>query len=703
MSEAWKDLLKFAVRFLNEAGIFSQRWVLGHTRYSDVVTPTWKPLNVDPHLPYRKGGMILRIFCLLIFIIQYSIVYCEEIDGKALLKKGKGELERWKYEDAIRSLSEAEKEFPLLGDYALLWLSEAYHETGNHAESLKTIRSLLKKYPDSPLIKKSRIKEIEEAEKVSEENLQQMFESFLKDYPNDNEIKYAFAKWLKKNDKLDAAKSIFKEIYISGNLFSGLAYNEISHYDVTVEDLIKRASNLMEFRDFRGAESALRSALEKDNGSLKKEILQSLGHCLFKQKRYHEAAKLFEKVDEKFWKCFSLYRLGDKEALLLALEDLKKTEDKRAGSILNAVASDKRRDGEIEDALKIYQEVMEKYPSAAEDARWGIGWTYYLSGYYEKAIDIFTKLYEDYGDNRYLYWNARSIENAGKDANDLYQKLKKIDKDFYSVLSLLKTERLTEQINIKAINMSSARFNFPFNMEGYKGGKKFDRVEVLFEIGLSKEALSELIYVSKTITSNEDIMYLCSKFQALGEYRYIANLSERIPYNNNLHHIFYPLAYWDFVESISQKYDIDPFLVISIIREESMFNPGAKSIAGALGLMQLIPQTAFWLEKNLRLGIENTSEICDIKNNISLGAYYLSILKKEFGDYAYVIAAYNAGEERVRKWYQKGNYKSIDEFIEDIPFRETRNYVKRVMTTMYFGYKKIFIKEDITKDLPQNI
>jgi soluble lytic murein transglycosylase len=652
-------------------------------------------------LPFIKHSLFF--LTLLIFILHCSIVYCEEIDSKALLKKGKDELDRRKYEDAIKSLSEAEKGLPLLGDYALFWLSEAYHEKGNYCESLKTLRTLLKKYPDSPLKKKARIKEIEEAEKVSEENLQQIFESFLKDYPNDNEIKYAFAKWLKKNGKLDVAKSIFKEIYISGNSFSGLAYNEISHDDITVEDLIKRASNLMDFRDFRGAESALRSALEKDDGTLKKDILQSLGHCLFKQKRYSEAAEVFDKVDEKFWKTFSLYRSGDKEALFVALEDLTKTEDKRAGSILNAVAADKRREGETEDALKIYQEVLEKYPLAAEDARWGIGWTHFLSGDYEKAIDIFTKLYEDYGDNRYLYWKARSIESSGKDASDIYQKLKEKDRDFYSVLSHLKNEKLARQINIKSINVSSPLFNYSLNKEGYKGDKKFDRVEVLFEIGLSKEAFSELIHVSKTVTSTEDILYLCSKFQALGEYRYIVNLSERIPYNDTLHHIFYPLAYWDSVVDISQKYDVDPLLIISIIREESKFNPGAKSVAGALGLMQLIPQTAFWLEKNLQLGIKNTSQICDIKNNISLGAYYLSILNKEFGDYAYVIAAYNAGEERVRKWYQKGKYKSIDEFIEDIPFRETRNYVKKVMTTMYFGYKKIFLKKDITKDSPQNL
>ncbi len=80
------------------------------------------------------------------------------LTAKHFSRQGREELEGKKYEDAIKSLSIAEKEFPLLGDYALLWLSDAYHETGNHGEALKTIRSLLKKFPDSPLRKESTFK-----------------------------------------------------------------------------------------------------------------------------------------------------------------------------------------------------------------------------------------------------------------------------------------------------------------------------------------------------------------------------------------------------------------------------------------------------------------------------------------------------------------------------------------------------------------
>jgi soluble lytic murein transglycosylase len=652
--------------------------------------------------------MKLRLLFFLLFIFYCSTVYCQEIDGKAILKHGKDALDSKRYEDAIKSLSTAEKEFPLLGDYALLWLSDAYHETGNHAEALKTIRSLLKKYPDSPLKKKVRSKELTEAQEVSEENMKYLFESFMKDYPKDSDIKYAYARWLQKNNA-DTAKPIFKEICISACALSEMACGELSPSDMQGRDLIERASNLMKFMDYKGAESVLRSALEKDDGSLINEIMKNLGLSLFKQKRYSEAAEVYEKAGETFSKVYSLYRAGGKETFNSSIEELLKSGDGRAGFILLAVASDKRRDGEIEEALKIYQNILEQYPAESENAMWGTGWTYFMSRDYEKAADVFTRLYESHSDTKYLYWKARSLEALGKDVNDSYHVLKRWNRDFYSAMKYLRNGKSIEQASKESAescnctessenNSVSPPSNFSLNpsvpplsnagLKGvHKGDKKFERAEVLLEFGFSKDALSELIFISKTATSMEDVLYIGSRLQDLGEYKHLINLTQRLPAIETVHQLRYPHAYWNIVEPISQKYSIDPFLVLSVMREESTFDPDARSTAGALGLMQLMPQTAFRLNRDLRIGITNASHIRDIKNNIHVGTFYLSTLIKEFGSYAYALAAYNAGEEKVRKWIQKGNYKSVDEFIEDIPFNETRNYVKKVMTT-FFEYKR---------------
>jgi soluble lytic murein transglycosylase len=169
----------------------------------------------------------------------------------------------------------------------------------------------------------------------------------------------------------------------------------------------------------------------------------------------------------------------------------------------------------------------------------------------------------------------------------------------------------------------------------------------------------------------------------------MVNLAIKLPYTEKLHHLLYPLAYWDSVKGFSIKYSIDPLLVLSVAREESRFDTKARSPAGALGLMQLMPRTAYRFSSKLKLGIHTTQQIYDTKNNLHIGIYYLSNLINEFGSYSHALAAYNAGEEAVGKWMQKGNYKSIDEFIEDIPYNETKNYVKRVITT-FFEYKRAF-------------
>ena len=659
--------------------------------------------------------MRLRFLCLLLFILHCSTIYAEEIDGKALLKKGSEELEGKKYEDAIKSLSIAEKEFPLLGDYALLWLSEAYHEAGNHGEALKTIRALLKKYPDSPLKKKARLSELQEAAEVPEENIQYLFESFIKDYPKDTEVKYSYAQLMKKCNP-DAAKLIFKEICISACPLSDMACNELGPTDLRAKDLLEKASNLMKLMNYKEAESVLRSALEKDDGSLKGEILKNLGLALFKLKRYHEAAEVYEKANEGFWKVYSLYRTGKKDAFDSAFEEFLKTGDRKAGIILVAVAADKRRDGEVQDALKTYQTVIEQYPAEKEDALWGLGWTYFMTGAYEKATNVFTQLYENYNDTKYLYWKARSLEASGKDVSDLYCALRKRDKGFYGVMSFLRTGGCLEKSDVCRQQDSSHRttpcngirtngkdsfspsFDSTLNPSisplikgavkcGNGEMKKFERVDVLLELGFSRDALSELIFISKTTTSMEDILYIGSKLQDLGEYKYLINLTRRLPSTEPVNHLRYPYAYWDIVKTVSQQHSLDPLLVLSVMREESTFDPNARSAAGALGLMQLMPQTAFRLNSNLHLGIANVSHVWNIKNNIHIGTFYLSFLVRELGHYAYAIAAYNAGEEKVRGWIQKGKYKSLDEFIEDIPYRETRNYVKRVITT-FSEYKR---------------
>ena len=114
----------------------------------------------------------------------------------------------------------------------------------------------------------------------------------------------------------------------------------------------------------------------------------------------------------------ALYRAGDKAAFGLTLKKLALTGDKRTGSLMLLAASDKRRNNEIDEALGMYKTLKANYPSEAENSMWGIGWTYYLSGDYQKALDAFTELCSAYGSPKYLYWKAQALEKLGKGGSD---------------------------------------------------------------------------------------------------------------------------------------------------------------------------------------------------------------------------------------------------------------------------------------------
>lgn len=623
----------------------------------------------------------MRYFiCLFILIFLFLPAHAEETDCKAYLKEGKIALDNSQYKEAIERLSETVKGCAPLDDYALFWLSEAYHDIGNYKESLKVIRDLLNNYQDTPLIKQARMREITEASEISEENIEKLYESYIIDYPHDQRMKYLYAKFLIQNGNNRKAKEFFKDLYISAGPYSSAAFNELKSDDISPEDIIERSSNLIDHMQYKRAEDELRAIIIKDDKKLQNQIYKNLGISLFKQKKYKEAAEIFAKAHERYWEIRSLYRAGEKETVNSSLKELLENGDSRMASILISLAADRRREGKIDEALSLYQDIIEKYPSESEDALWGIGWTYYLTGAYDKSSEIFTKLYDTYKDSRYLYWYARSIEVAGGDAKQMYHSLIEKGRNFYGAMIHVKgllSSALSEHEKIKL-----AKDVVPVTKNTLTE-KKNERIDTLFSIGFSKEALIELNYLAKNPGSIEDVLYACNKFNELKEYRYSVGLAVKVPYNEKMHPYLYPLAYLEIIESFAKKYDIDPLIVLSIVREESRFNPEAKSPAGAIGLMQLMPSTAKRFDSILKININNMHDIFDVEKNLKIGIYYLNYLIKEFGSYAYAIAAYNAGEQTVKRWTQNSNYKSVDEFIEDIPYIETKNYVKRVINTFF--------------------
>ncbi|MBF0328676.1 MAG: transglycosylase SLT domain-containing protein [Nitrospirae bacterium] len=595
-------------------------------------------------------------------------------DDALYLKKGKANLESRNYEQAISNLTSAFEKIPLLGDYALLWRAAALESKSDINAALADIALLKDRYKDSPLIKSARAKEISLLKNKKDPKIAKAFQEYLSDYPSDTALKLQYADYLKQNGEKEHAKKLFLQIYIAAAGYSKNALEALAPSDITAEDLFKRCENLKKSWYFEESERCFKEVLQKDSAKkLNRDATDGLAYSLFRQKRYGEALKIYKETGNRYWRARTAFRTGDFETFSSDLNSLLKSGDNKAGQLVLAYAASKRRSGDSEGSIKLLNEAIGYFPSMKEEILWAKAWTYFRDKDCKSASELFSQLYKSHGDSKYLYWKNRCSEN--QDSNDAVKTQKIHYRDFYAYLLDLKKNKKPEAVEKEpmkvAINSNAA-----------------DRIDMLTRLGFTNEATSELLHLSKKNPDNALLIYTSSYLAKLGSYKASVGLISKVPYTQDLHQLYYPLAYWQELEEEGRANEIDPLLVLSVMREESRYDNEARSIAGALGLLQLMPQTAQRVGKGLKVSLKHNNDLYNPKTNIAIGSRYLKSVIQRFGSLPAAIAAYNAGEEAVSGWLKKGSYNGIDEFIEDIPYDETRNYVKRVLTT-YFEYMRL--------------
>lgn len=153
--------------------------------------------------------------------------------------------------------------------------------------------------------------------------------------------------------------------------------------------------------------------------------------------------------------------------------------------------------------------------------------------------------------------------------------------------------------------------------------------------------------------------------------------------------LIYPVKYRDLVQHYSERYDLDPYLVLAIIKVESNFKPKAVSPKKARGLMQISEKTGRWGAEKLQLTDYVSEELFDPEINIYIGCWYLSVLYEEFGDTDLVLAAYNGGSGNVTQWLKDSSLSATGKSLDRIPFKETELYLKKVKNSCEI-YKKLY-------------
>jgi|GEM_PF-208078 len=159
--------------------------------------------------------------------------------------------------------------------------------------------------------------------------------------------------------------------------------------------------------------------------------------------------------------------------------------------------------------------------------------------------------------------------------------------------------------------------------------------------------------------------------------------------------IFYPLDYWNEVSTASEEYDIDPYLVMAVMKTESHFDANAHSSADACGLMQLMPDTAEWIIEQAEMNIDLEDAIWEPGDNIRMGVWYLRWLAEDYylGNWVAALAAYNGGMQNVDGWLKDGTWDGSFDDRDQIPFKETAAYLEKIKKT-YLRYYVIYAPQE---------
>ena len=364
-------------------------------------------------------------------------------------------------------------------------------------------------------------------------------------------------------------------------------------------------------------------------------------------------------------------------------------------------------------AIDYYREIHERFPTGnkAAYAHWKCAWLTYMQRRNDQAKKYFEEQVEFYpGTNEVpnaMYWRGRMAEEEREYgvARAYYQKLSDRYRNYY--YGVLARKRLATLPAAPAVVVASLQrvpslpALDPVSQitDPPEDDLHYNRAKLLENAGVTDLAVRELQAGSASGPSWE-MLEIAKIYTSGGEYyralqalkRAIAGVFAMdvsalpLQYWQGL----FPRPWWEALRSYSQENGLDPYLVASLIRQESEFNPSAISHSNAYGLMQLLPRTGKGEAKKEGLHHYSTDSLLDPNINIELGTHYFRQMIDEFGGQVeYALAAYNAGADRVADWRASGNYRDVEEFVESIPFTETREYVQAIVRNAEV-YKKVY-------------
>ncbi len=618
---------------------------------------------------------------------------------------------------AIERLKFAADNFPALGDYALYYLALAQHDQGDLNASADTLERLVRSYPDSVMIDQGEAKLADnllklgrnaEASEVASRLIARGPAASIEQGARITEAralialgnpKAAYAQLMELRDKYprsdpDAeARALVRSILASNPEVadtSSLAY----HRDES--ELLLREGDLSGANEQASAGLALEPepsvraelvwvtarALKPEPERARRALLEYLRIA----PRGPDAAAALEALALIYWHD-DQYDLA--RATLNRLVANFPASELAPGAMLRVgrIFEEQRQ---LDSARAQYRRLAARYPAsdAAEDARFRIPWTLYTARDYRVAAAGFQSAGARAKDatNRDMceYWRARALENAGdsNDARAIFEKLaESTDTNYYPELASRRVA--AARPDLPAASAPDPEYGAAPAVAGV-AEYHMARLQTIRALGLKElepgelKALEE--YAGGTIEMRR---FVLAGFASAGAWYDAIVAATHMEKNGQMsaavaERVRYPRAYWDLFQPASTRLALDPYLVLALARQESLFNPNATSSSNARGLMQLIPSTAKKMASEHGIDPEAV-RLYDPSVNVELGTAYLKNLMEMFnGDAFRAVAAYNAGENAVSKWVAEFSGPD-DEWVENIEYKETRDYVKKVI------------------------
>ena len=334
----------------------------------------------------------------------------------------------------------------------------------------------------------------------------------------------------------------------------------------------------------------------------------------------------------------------------------------------------------------------------ASAAHWRAGWLNYRQGLYADAAKIFDdqiRLFPGSPDtSAALYWRGRLYEMQDHKPAAAAANYKAVVRTYqHYFYAQMARQRLAALGQVETVSLPQLdAFQTPviphLDDAAPPDSPHIAKARLVANAGLNEFVAQEI--AADPDSSGWSALAEAQIYASFGEtYRAMKALKRALPYAASAPiksiplaywRILFPQAWWETIRTESAKNGLDPYLVASLIRQESEFNPSVVSYANAYGLMQVEPSAGKMLARQEGVSGFQTFQLLNPDMNIRLGCRYLRQLIDRFGGVEeYALAAYNAGESRVVDWQAAGPYHGLDEFVESIPFTQTREYVQAIL------------------------